>query len=168
MSVQTEVRYGIEKLYLFPYYQTREEYQKAVGVEPPKFDGSKPPKYWFDPSARSSTRRNVAYDQILVYAENGSPLFDEKGKPMLEMMLLTKEEAATVNIPPKGVGSANIAGADRPEIPPPLRALRSDEEFFIPFPGTLGVRIIGAEEADRGFTEEDRALLKAIATKLGL
>jgi hypothetical protein len=168
MSVQSEVRYGLEKLYLFPYYQTREDYQKATGQEPPKFDGTKPPKYWFDPAAKDSTRRNIAYDQIIAYAVSGSPLFDENGKPMLEMMMLNKDEAGSVNIPPKGLGQANIPGADKPEVPPPLRALRSDEELFVPFPGIIAVRIKGTLEADRGFTEEDRALLVAIATKLGV
>jgi hypothetical protein len=166
MSVQGEVRYGLEKLYLFPYYQTREAYQKATGVEPPKFDGTKPPKYWFDPAAKESTRRNIAYDQILCYAVNGAALFDENGKPMLEMLMLNKDEAAAVNIPPKGLGMGNIPGADQPEIPPPLRSLREDEEFFVPFGGVIGVRIKGMLEPDRGFTEEDRALLLAIARKL--
>ncbi len=168
MSVQGEVRYGIERLYVFPYYQTREEYQKATGVEPPKFDGTKAPKYWFDPAAKGSTRRNMAYDYVLSYAVNGSPLFDENGKPMLEMLMLNKDDAATVNIPPKGLGMANIPGADKPEIPPPLRALNADEEFFVPFPGIIGVRIKGSLEPDRGFTEEDRSVLLAIAKKLGV
>ncbi|MBL8236232.1 MAG: hypothetical protein JNM66_02350 [Bryobacterales bacterium] len=168
MSVPGEVRYGIERLYVFPYYQTREEYQKATGVEPPKFDGTRAPKYWFDPAAKESTRRNMAYDHILSYAVNGSPLFDDNGKPMLEVLMLNKDEAATVNIPPKGLGMANIPGADKPEIPPPLRALNADEEFFVPFPGIIGVRIKNSLEPDRGFTEEDRAILMAIAKKLGV
>lgn len=168
MSVQGEVRYGIERLYLFPYYQTREEYQKATGVEAPKFDALKPPKCWFDPAAKESTRRNVAYEQILSYAVNGSPLIDENGMPMLEALTLNKDEAATVNIPQRGLGMTNITGADKPEVPPPLRALRPDEEFFVPIGGVIGVRIKGTLEPDRGFTEEDRSLLMAIARKLGV
>ena len=168
MSVQGEVRYGIERLYLFPYYQTREAYQKATGVEPPKFDGAKPPKLWADPAAKDSIRRNMAYDRVISYAVNGALLFDDNDKPMLEGLVLNKDEAATVNIPPKGLGMANIPGADRPEIPPPLRALGADEEFFVPFPGIIGVRIKGTLEPDRGFTEEDRTLLLAVARKLGV
>jgi len=167
MSVQGEVRYGIERLYLFPYYQTREAYQKATGLEAPKFDGSRPPKLWFDPAAKDSIRRNMAYDRVISYAVNGALLFDVNGKPMLEGLVLNKDEAATLNIPAKGLGSANITGADKPEIPPPLRALADDEEFFVPFPGIIGVRIKGTLEPDRGFTEEDRTLLLAIARKLG-
>ena len=168
MSVQGEVRYGIERLYLFPYYQTREAYQKATGVEPPKFDGAKPPKLWFDPAAKDSIRRNIAYDRVISYAVNGALLFDENDKPLLEGLVLNKEEAATLNIPPRGLGMANIPGADKPEIPPPLRALAADEEFFVPFGGIVGVRIKGTLEPDRGFTEEDRTLLLAIARKLGV
>lgn len=166
MPVQGEVRYGIDSLYVFPYYQTREEYQEATGVEPPKFDGTKPPKYWFDPAAKDSTRRNVTYDHIIAYHANGSPVLDDNGTPVLELLMLNKDEAAGVNIPPKGLGIANIPGADKPEIPPPLRALRDDEELFVPFPGVVGVRIKGTLEPDRGFTEEDRSLLLAIARKL--
>ena len=168
MSVQGEVRYGIERLYLFPYYQTREAYQKAIGVEPPKFDGTKPPKLWFDPAAKDSIRRNIAYDRVISYAVNGALLFDENDKPLLEGLVLNKDEAATLNIPPRGLGMANIPGADKPEIPPPLRALAADEEFFVPFGGIVGVRIKGTLEPDRGFTEEDRTLLLAIARKLGV
>ena len=168
MSNSAEVRYGIEKLYVFPYYQTREDYEKATGVKPPLFDGRKPPKYWFDPSAKDATRRNVVYEQIIAYAPNGAALADENGKPFLDVLLLTKEEAAGVNIPPKGVGQANIPGSDVPEVPPPLRPLRADEELFFPFPGVVAVRVKGTQEADRGFTEEDRATLLAIARKLGV
>jgi hypothetical protein len=168
MSVQGEVRYGIEKLFLFPYFQTREEYQAATGIEPPKFDSTRPPKYWFDPAAKDATRRNVTYDQVIAYAASGSPLVGEDGQPLLELMMLNKDDAAAVNIPPKGLGFANIAGADKPEIPPPLRPLRADEELFFPFPGIVAVRIKGTLEPDRGFTEEDRALLTAIARKLGV
>lgn len=168
MIVQGEVRYGIEKLYLFPYFQTREDYQKATGVEPPKFDGSRPPKYWFDPAAKDAVRRNVTYDQVIAYAASGSPLVSENGSPMLEMLMLNKDEAATVNIPPKGPTVSNVAGADRPDIPPPLRALRADEELVFSFGNTVSVHVKGTLEPDRGFTEEDRAVLLAIARKLGV
>jgi hypothetical protein len=168
MSVQGEIRYGLESLYLFPYFQTREEYKSATGVEPPKFDGTKPPKYWFDPTASESLRRQIVYDQVVAYAASGSPIVDEKGQPSLEVMMLSKDEALNVNIPPKGLGVANVPGADKPEIPPPLRALREDEELFFPFPGVVAVRVKGTLEPDRGFTEEDRAMLLAIARKLGV
>jgi hypothetical protein len=86
----------------------------------------------------------------------------------MELMMLNKDEAAGVNIPPKGLGMANVPGADKPEIPPPLRALRADEELFVPFGSIVAVRVKGTLEPDRGFTEEDRSVLLAIARKVGV
>ncbi|HEU0123542.1 MAG TPA: hypothetical protein VFQ91_23630 [Bryobacteraceae bacterium] len=168
MSNQGEVRYGLESLYLFPYYQTREDYQKATGHEPPKWDSTRPPKYWTDPTAKDSLRRNITYDQVIAYTASGAPIFDENGNPTTELMMLYKEDAIAVNIPPKGIGTANIEGADVPEVPPPLRALKPEEELFVPFGSIIAVRIKGTLEPDRGFTEEDRTLLLQIARKLGV
>jgi len=168
MSTQGEVRFGLESLYLFPYYQTREDYQKATGAEPPKFDATRPPKQWFDPAAKDSARRNITYDQVIAYSATGAPILDGNGNPTTELMMLNKDDAASVNIPPKGLGTANVDGADHPEIPPPLRALRNGEELFVPFGSIVAVRVKGTLEPDRGFTEEDRTLLLAIARKLGV
>jgi len=160
-------KYSLDKLYLFPYYQTREDYRRAMGEEPPAWDPHRPPKYWFDPNARQSPRRNVVYDNVLATSDSGSPLVGPDGKPMLDVLVLSKEEAATVNIPPKDV--TNVAGADRPEVPCPLRALESNEELFFDFGGVVAVknRELYAQ-LEVGFTSEDRALLQAIAKKLGI
>ena len=168
MSADSEIRFGLERLHLFPYFQTREEFKRANGVDAPPFSGNRPPKYWFDPSAKDATRRAVVYDNVIAYEANGAPLVGADGKPVLDVLMLSKDEAASVNIPPKGLGQANIPGADVPEVPSPLRALKDDEELFVPFPGIVAVRIKGALEADRGFTEEDRSILLSIARKLGL
>lgn len=160
-------KYSLDKLYLFPYYQTRQDYRRAVGEEPPAWDPQRPPKYWFDPNARQSTRRNVVYDNVLAVSESGSPLVGPDGKPMLDLLVLSKEEAATVNIPPKEV--SNVPGADRPEVPCPLRALDPDEELFFDFGGIVAVKNRKLyPQLEVGFTSEDRALLQAIAKKLGL
>jgi hypothetical protein len=168
LSNSSEIRYGIQELYLFPYFQTREDYKKAVGVEPPPFNSNRAPKYWFDPAAKDYSRRSMVYGQSLVYYSNGSPMADAKGNPVLDVLVINRDEAASVNIPAKHVGAANIAGADAPEVPMPLRPLEPNEELFFPFPGIVAVRIKGTQEADRGFTEEDRAILLAIAKKLGV
>lgn len=160
-------KYSLSHLYLFPYYQTREDYRRAVGQDPPEWDSNRPPKYWFDPNARQSARRNVVYDLVLATAENGSPLIGPDGKPMLDLLVLSKEEAATVNIPRKDV--SNVPGADRPEVPCPLRPLEPDEELFFDFGGVVAVKnraLYGQLEV--GFNAEDRALLRAIAQKLGI
>lgn len=160
-------KYSLDKLYVFPYYQTREDYRRAVGQEPPPWDPNRAPKYWFDPNARQSTRRNVVYDLVIATSETGSALVGPDGKPMLDLLVLGKEEAATVNIPPKDL--TNVPGADRPEVPCPLRPLEPNEELFFDFGGAVAVknRELWAS-VDVGFTLEDRALLRAIAKKLGL
>jgi hypothetical protein len=158
--------YGLENLYLFRRYQTREDYQKATGAEPPPFDERRTPKYWFDPKARESSRKNVVYDYVIAMGPGTQPLPGPDGKPMLDVLVLGKEEAATVNIPPTGTA---IAGADVPEVPMPLRALEPGEELCFQFAGVVAVKNVELFEAlKEGFTAGDRALLQAIAKKLGV
>jgi hypothetical protein len=159
-------KYGIKSLYLFPYYQTREDYQKVTGQEPPPWDARRAPKYWCDPKARESTRRNVVYDSVLATSQSGSPLAGPDGKPMLDVLVLSKDEAATVNIPPVGT---NVPGAEVPEIPCPLRPLDADEELFFDIGGVVTVKNVPLYSAlEAGFTAQDRLLLKAIARSLGI
>jgi len=159
-------KYGIKSLYLFPYYQTREDYQKATGQEPPPWDARRAPKYWCDPKARESIRRNVVYDLVLATSQSGSPLAGPDGKPTLDLLVLNKDEAATVNIPPNGT---NVPGADIPEIPCPLRPLDPGEELFFDIGGVVAVKNVPLYSAlEVGFTAQDRLLLKAIAKSLGI
>ncbi len=160
-------KYALSYLYLFPYYQTREAYQKATGQEPPPWNPDRAPKYWCDPKARESTRRNVVYDFVVAYSESGAPLAGPDGKPMLEALVLGKEVAATVNIPPKQF--TNVPGAEVPEVPMPLRPLEPNEELCFEFGGIVSVKNLDLYPlVEPGFTPEDRALLKAIARKLGV
>ena len=168
MPISQKSQYGLEDLYLFPYYQTREAYLIATGHEPPAWDPKSPPKAWEDPKALQAQRRNVIYDFVVSYAKNGSPLVGDDFKPSLDLLVLTKEEAATVNIPPKGPTVSNVPGADVPEIPPPLRALHANEELFMPFPGVVAVRNKDLQPLEYGFNRNDRALLQDIARKLGI
>lgn len=165
MSLLQPTRWGIAKLYRFPYFQTREAFLEANGYEAPPFTTQRPPKYWIDESARNADRRIVVYDQVIAYAANGSPLVGLNDQPVTESLSLFREEAYTVNIPPTGV---NIEGASLPPVPVPLRALAADEELFFSMPGVVAVRLKSHLEPDRGFTEADRSLLVAIARKLGL
>ncbi len=156
--------YGVEKLYLFPYYQTREDYRKAFGVEPPPWDESRPPKRWLDPGALGSSRRNVVYDPVIATSDTGQALVGPDGRPVLDVLVLKKEEAASVNIPP---AATNVPGADVPEAPPPLRRLEANEELFFQFGGLVAVKNKELYQAlEVGFTAQDRALLKSIAQKL--
>jgi len=159
-------KYGLKSLYLFPYCQSREDYRQATGQEPPPWNPNRPPKYWFDASAAASHRRNVVYDFVVATGPTGASIAGPDGKPVLDVLVLKKEEAATVNIPPL---APNVPGAEAPEVPCPLRALEPGEELFFDFGGVVMVKNVPLFQAlEIGFTAQDRALLKGIASKLGV
>lgn len=170
MPNQRQPFYPFDTVFLFPYYSTREEYEKAVGRPAPLWDGTKPPKYWFDPKAMEAPRKLVVYESVLAISENGTLLRDETNqRPQLDMLVLTKEQAATVNIPPKGLAAGHVPGAEKPEVPMPLRPLRDNEELFFRFGGTIVVRDKEYyAQTQVGFTADDRVMLQAIAAKLGV
>lgn len=159
-------KYGISELFLYPHYDTREKYRAETGMEPPPFDPSRPPKQWFDPKAAQSTKRTVVYENVLAVDERGHALPGADGRPMLEAMVLRKEEAATVNIPLKLV--ANEPGTDALPVPVPLRALYEDEELaYDQFAGVVVLnKKLMAEFVVYG--KYDRDLLMAIARKLNV
>jgi len=166
MGKQNIPIYGIENLYLFTRYQTREAYAAATGEEPPAWDPTKQPKHWFDPAARTSTKRTFVYERALVYSDTtGAVLPDDNGKPLVDSLSILRTVAATVNIPPN---ASNVEGADVPEIPVPLRALEEGEELFFQIGGVAAVKNTTLYAAlKEGFTQSDRALLQAIGAKLG-
>ena len=170
MPIQRQPFYPFDTVFLFPYYSTREEFEKATGRPAPPWDATKPPKYWFDPKAPAATRKLVVYDSVLAISENGTLLRDETTNlPQLDLLVLTKEAAASVNIPPKGVGVGNIPGSEKPEVQMPLRPLKDYEELFFRFGGTIAVRDKQFyAQTQVGFTADDRILLQSIASKLGL
>lgn len=167
-------KYGLEELFLFRWFQTRAKYQEETGQEAPAWDPRLPPKRWLDPAAerRAQGRRSVVYQQILVVSETGLPVGGTDGKPLVDVLVLSKEQAERVNIPPDGV--ANVPGADRPEVPMPLRTLEAGEELmFDPnMPGVVvvknGLHPYWQREAVVGFTGNDRRLLVALAEKQGI
>jgi hypothetical protein len=157
-------KYSISNLFLFPVFGTREEYQRATGQEAPAWNPYRRPKYWFDPAARDSRTRRIVYTQALAEP----PIAGPDGKPMLDALVLDRDEAATVNIPPKGPGTTNTPGAGEPEIPCPMRPLEPNEELAFDFAGTIVVRNKDLYQSlEVGFTQNDREMLKSIARKLG-
>lgn len=160
-------KYGLQELYLFPVYQTREQYQEMTGEEPPPFDPTRPAQYWRDPEALKSNRRVIVYDYALAIDERGAPKRGPDGKPYLEPLALPKHEAATVNIPYKKF--ANEPSSGLPDVPVPCRALHDDEELAFDFGGMVVVKNKNfASEEVVGFTRGDRELLRAIAKKLNV
>jgi len=163
-------KYSITNLYLFPTYATREDYEKATGQPAPEWNPYRQPKSWFDPNAKKSASRRIVYEYALATdPETGALLFDEKGRPKLDALVLDREEAATVNIPPKGLGMTNVPGADQPEVPVPMRALEPNEELFQDWGGIIMVRNTDLyPQLLVGFDASDRELLRKIARKLGV
>lgn len=167
MPAQSSPIYGLSNLYLFPVFQTREAYKKATGQEAPPYDPTKRLKSWFDPKALESPRRKIIYDNVLAANEHGLPISDANGKPMLEPLVIDREEAAAVNIPYKapGVPDQPYTG---PEWPVPLRPLEPNEELFFQFGNVVAVKNTETYPDLEGFGPKDRALLLAIARKLGV
>lgn len=170
MSTPTITRPAIIPLtnyYLFPRYQTREDYRVAAGVEPPPFDARRAPKYWRDPSAMLQPRNNVVYSNVLWVSERGIAVPGTEGRPQLDVLVLSKAEAATVNIPPSG---SAVEGAEVPEVQVPLRDLEPGMQLEFGYAGVVRVRdTTVAEPYQSGaFTANDRVLLQAIAHKLGV
>jgi hypothetical protein len=163
-------KYAISNLYLFPTYATREEYKTATGQEAPEWNPYRQPKCWFDPNALQSTSRRIIYEYALATdPDTGGTIFDEQGRPKLDALVLDRDEAAAVNIPPKGTGMTNVPGADVPEVPVPMRALEPNEELFLDFGAVIVVRNKDLyAQIDVGFSASDRALLEKIAKKLGV
>ncbi|MBL8178353.1 MAG: hypothetical protein JNK48_26995 [Bryobacterales bacterium] len=170
MSALPYPTYGLAHLYAFPVYQTREEYRQKTGMEAPPFDPSKPVKSWCDPAAAAATRRKLVYDNVIAMADSGLPLAGADGKPMLEPLMIDKDFAAVVNIPVKDfTGEIPEQKTIGVEIPVPLRALEEGEELYFGFGGVVMIRNTKEfEKIEVGFLHEDRLLLRAIASKLGV
>ncbi len=165
MAALPEPKYGLHHLYIYPVYSTREEYRAATGQEPPPFNPARPSQHWFDPEAAKSSRRFLVYDRVLAVDERGVAKRDANGKPYFEQLILPREEAATVNIPPKKAANETFL----PDVPPPCRELHEDEELTFDFGGIVVVRNKNfAGQTVVGFTLDDRELLRAIARKLNV
>jgi hypothetical protein len=166
MAETNETMYAIDKLHLFPTYNTREDYFAATGKVAPEFNPNQDIKTWLDPKAAESTRRNVVYDQVLVTNQYGSPTAGPDGKPSFDVLVLAKEVAATINVPDRDTPPGM---ASRPTTPVPLRELKPEEELIFIFGGNIAVRNKQAFQKEvREFTPFDREILMKIAERLGV
>ncbi|MDX1982025.1 MAG: hypothetical protein SFV51_17265 [Bryobacteraceae bacterium] len=160
--------YGISNLYLFPLYQTREAYFQATGKEAPPYNPLKPIKSWFDPKASENPRRTIVYNNVIALADNGQPLADDNGKPYTEPLLINRDDAGAVNIPVKDFNKPAEPTTGF-EVPVPMREMEEGEELYFQFGGAIAVRNKALwDNLEEGFTASDRALLHAIAEKLGI
>ena len=147
-----------------------EAYRQEFGVEPPPFDKNRLPKCWFD-----STAATLKSTKQIVYKTVG--ILDD-GSPDIVPLILEAREAATVNIVPGNVeGNFNLApdmvkAQQAHHVPVPVRDLNSNEALTLGF-GNVPVIVnidkrMAKDEAEGRFLPSDRALLQAIAGKLGL
>lgn len=161
-----------KNLYQFPHYETPEEYRAATGKDAPAWDMTKPRKYWVDAKAKASARRLLVYE-VLALNPNGSPATDERGKPYVVPLVLTKEDAAEPNIPPTNWTQKLNPVMNTASVPRPLRPLAQGEWLdFEPGPaGSFGSVLIfqpGDAVSDPAVaTLEVLALVRKIWRKLG-
>jgi hypothetical protein len=164
-------QYSIDYLRLFPRYPTREEYRLKTGTEAPPFDPNRNLKRWFDPNPESLSR-TITYPRVLARNEEGFPVEDANGKPMLEPMTIDKSFAATVNIPPDNYTVTVDTGGPLYEYECPLRELLPDETLIFGLMNVVVVRNVKLWQdhivnESNLFLPSDRALLEAIAKAVG-
>lgn len=175
MSLQSPPQlpqYGIENLYLYPFYQGREDYRTRTGQDAPPFDPLRNVKRWSDPDPQTRTRL-VTYARVLARDEKNLPVADDRGMPVLEPLTMTKEEAVRVNIPPDGHTATKDTYIPLFEYDCPIRPLLPEEALvFGPF-STVAIRNVKlwtdqVEKQSGAFLPSDRAMLEGIAKKLGI
>ena len=167
---------GIETLYRFPVFQTREEYKQATGKEAPPYNPSLPVKSWFDPDPpKADEYGDVYYLGLALAADGRTPAVQAgSGLPFLRKFRIKAEHAGVVNIPVKKFdGSVQDPGSFSTlaalDVPFPCRNLLPEEELRFGFGATVQVHLKSttAVPVESGATDpEVKALLVAINSKL--
>ncbi|MBI1786229.1 MAG: hypothetical protein HYR60_01595 [Acidobacteria bacterium] len=165
-------QYGLENLYLFPFYQGRADYKARTGQDAPPFDAAHNVKRWLDPNPQSKSRL-ITYPLVLARDEKNLPVPDASGAPSVEPLTMTKEEAARVNIPPDNLTATQDTVIPLFEYDCPIRPLLPDEALVFGVLGVVAVRnlTLWREQVAKqsgAFLPSDRATLEAIAKKLGV
>lgn len=156
--------YGIQDIALLQWIDSRETYQRTFGAVPPEFNPAHRPKYWFDTSVDlTDPEADVCY-QV--------PRLGKDGLPRIVQSCMPAWEAARVNIPGGAASTDPNDLRGRPAREIPVRALAPNEALVFETP--FGMRVIRTdlrlerERKEGKFLPEDRALLLAIARKLGV
>ena len=151
----------IKTMYLRPVYSTRSAYREATGADAPPHDPHRPLQFWEDPAPSRKLGVFALYDHALQKID---------GRWRIAPLVVPLMWAQRINLPPD---EGSLPGGSVSEtIPPPLsRGLTEDEEIVEgPFGVVIRSRsqyVASLEEVDN-FTAQDRALLRAIARKLGV
>ena len=119
--------YGVQELALFVSY-TRDSYQTAFGVQAPAWDPTRLTKTWFDTSVDASKATNVAVYNIVGTLPSGNY--------SIEQMIITAQEASTVNLPgaityPAYVVASTDATRNGDPLNPNYLSFESDAEALL-------------------------------------
>lgn len=150
--------------YVFPVYQTCEDFLAKTGSACPPFDATRKVKSWLDPSPPAPDEDgNVSY-RMLATAKDGTPLV-QNGKPYQRTVLVPRDEAARVNIPPKDFSGRIQEIKTIGEWAVPMRALGADEEFCWGFGALPKICKVGASPPGSGSSGsvDLSAVMEAIA-----
>ncbi|MBA3973599.1 MAG: hypothetical protein C0504_05180 [Candidatus Solibacter sp.] len=165
----------------FRMFANRTEFKSAAGQEAPPYDPARKIKRWFDSNAGADGLPEVIYQNNIMSRPDGTFVL-KNGAPVVRPLVLPVEEARTVNLPPEDPSGNTAIQPGWTEIPCPFRDLTQDEILVVAGAeaGFLSGKVImirnaklfeveQARLADESgkFTAADRAILKAIADKLG-
>jgi hypothetical protein len=182
--------YGVEQLYMFPYYANREVYAIMTGEPAPPYNPLKPDKFWFDKSVLNEVfepGEPKVYERVCYKADgsvklatnaDGSVKLDASGKsiPVFTKLFIDPIDASRVNIPDKR--QAAPPGGNHNEVQVPCFDLLPTEHLeFGRSPMTAAILQIRRDDVPfvanqpatnaGGFTVDDRVLLQRIAAKVG-
>lgn len=168
-----EEKTGVEQdLWIFPLYQTREDYaQDHGGKEPPPPDPGIRAKHWYDPAysdVAEDDGKVVVYNVVERNPRTGAVVVDEQRRPRIGQMVMPTWIAGRVNIP---YGTANEFPPEAvisrlAPYPVPIRGLAPVEELEMsshPFQPGIVVRRKDVKELDFSDTAK---VLELVLVKL--
>lgn len=157
--------YGLEELHIFPYYQTREEYEAKTGKPCPPYLDNGRPKYW-EGTVDLNADPDLSIRFKVPYNSRGGVSLNPDKTPKLSELDLKPEEIVRVNIPSKQVGTFP-GSASAVEIQPPCELLPNERLEFQSGIASAQLRVRRVDKMQGAITMSDRALLELIAKKVG-
>jgi len=167
-------REPLSALYLFQIFGTQDQYKAVTGNPAPAFDPTRPTKRWFDPAATPGDLRTYPTYRIGPSKADGTLTFSP------DAIYLSGDDAARVNIP-NDIDIARGGFGITAQMPIPMRLLAPGESLrnlpVVPGMPFTSIYVVNDalyaaqaqadQEASGKFLAEDRAMLRAIAAKVG-
>ena len=149
--------------YLFPYFPSRDQYIAEMGQAPPRFDPTRPPKGWADPTAAGSTKRQISY-QVIAVDDSGLAARGDDGRPYFEIYGLPPAQASTYNL-------VSAAESTETPVPIPIRPLLANERLVfrrnsMPGPDLIMVENVNAAPSADDLIAEGKDLISQGTAKL--